>query len=105
MRHSSVGVAQSSGLLQQPSAPVEPKTHLLSSHEVAFWQALPGVQSLGELQQGDAPAAPKPQVVPLQVALWQLFPDGQAVHELPQVATFVSSLQTPLQSWKPLTQV
>src|SRR6185369_6379627 len=96
MRHSSVGVAQSSGLLQQPSAPVEPKTHMLSSHAVACWQALPGVQSVGELQQGDAPEEAKPQLLPLQVGVWQALPAGQAVHMLPQVMTLVSSLQTPL---------
>jgi hypothetical protein len=96
---------QSSGLLQQPSSPVEAKTHSLLSHESAFWQALLGTQSLGELQQGDAPAAEKPQLVPLHIAVWQALPAGHALHELPQLATLVSSLQTPLQSWKPLVHV
>jgi len=78
---------------------------MLSSHAVACWQALPGVQSVGELQQGDAPEEAKPQLLPLQVGVWQALPAGQAVHMLPQVMTLVSSLQTPLQSWKPLVQV
>jgi hypothetical protein len=78
---------------------------MLLSQAVAVWHELPGVQSVGELQQGDAPEEPKPQVEPLHVAVWQALPDGQAVHRLPQVRTLVSSLQTPLQSWKPLLQV
>ena len=105
IRHESAGGAQSSALLQQPSAPVEPKTHMLLLQAVAVWHELPGVQSVGELQQGDAPAAERPQLEPLHVALWQALPVGQAVHRLPQVMTLASSLQTPLQSWKPLLQV
>ena len=84
--------------MQQPLAPVEPKTHMLAVHAVACWQALAGVQSVVLLQQGDAPAATKPHAPALQVADWQALPVAHELHEVPQLSTLVSSLQVPLQS-------
>jgi hypothetical protein len=105
-KHGSVGALQSLALLQQPGTPVEPKTHMLLVHAVACWQLLAGVQLPVVLQQGDAPAAPRPHAPALHVAAWQALPPvGQALHIVPQLAGLVSSLQTPLQSWKPLSQV
>jgi hypothetical protein len=72
---------------------------------VACWQPLAGVQSPVTLQQGEAPAPAKPHAPALQVGLWQPLPVGQALHDAPQLATLVSSLQVPLQSWKPPAQV
>ena len=100
-----MGAAQSEATLQQPLAPVEPKTHMFAVQAVACWQALAGVQSPVTLQQGEAPAPAKPHAPALQVAVWQAFPVGQALHDAPQLATLVSSLQVPLQSWKPPAQV
>jgi hypothetical protein len=99
-RHASAGAGQSAAVLQQPLAPVDTKTHMLLAQAIAVWQALAGVQSPVELQHGDAPLAVKPQSPALHVAVWQAFPDGQAVHIVPQLMTLVSDLQVPEQSWK-----
>jgi hypothetical protein len=104
-KHGSVGGVQSAALLQQPAAPVEPKTQRLLVHAVAVWQPLAGAQSLGALQQGDAPAAVKPQAPALHVAAWHELPAGQATQALPQNPTSLSALHVPLQSWKPLLHV
>jgi hypothetical protein len=104
-RHGSLGIGQSPMRSQQPAIAALPKTHWLLVQAVAVWQAFIATQSSGELQHGEPPAAEKPQLVPLQLAVWQPLPVGQLVHIVPQLITLVFDLQVPLQSWKPTSQV
>jgi hypothetical protein len=95
-------------VVQQPAAPVEATAQVLSALQARCWQLLPGAGQLVVLalvQQPGPVTGVRPQLVPSQLAAWQLEPVGQAVHEVvPQLAVLVLATQTLLQSWKPLTQ-